>query len=99
MVIPPGIEPGLPACRAGVVPLDHEPVSSSLSVDRRGVEPRLSGCDPDVVPLDQQPIKLSKQRSVRESNPIVRATKAACYRNTYRPFNDPGWTRTIVSWV
>ena len=52
---PPGIEPGLPACRAGVVPLDHEPVSS-LSVDRRGVEPRLSGCDPDVVPLDQQPI-------------------------------------------
>ena len=42
-----------PACRAGVVPLDHDPVS--LSVDRRGVEPRSSGCKPDVVPLDQQP--------------------------------------------
>jgi hypothetical protein len=27
-VDPPGIEPGFPACRAGVVPLDHEPVQS-----------------------------------------------------------------------
>ncbi len=26
-VDPPGIEPGLPACRAGVFPLDHEPIS------------------------------------------------------------------------
>ena len=26
---PPGIEPGSPACRAGVVPLDHEPVRLS----------------------------------------------------------------------
>ena len=51
----PGVEPGLPACRAGVVPLDHKPISSR-SVDRRGVEPRSSGCDPDVVPLDQQPL-------------------------------------------
>ena len=25
-VEPPGIEPGLPACHAGVVPLDHDPV-------------------------------------------------------------------------
>src|SRR6185295_6799371 len=27
-VDPPGIEPGFPACRAGVVPLDHEPMQS-----------------------------------------------------------------------
>ena len=25
-VDPPGIEPGLPVCRTGVFPLDHEPV-------------------------------------------------------------------------
>ena len=25
-VDPPGIEPGFPVCRTGVVPLDHEPV-------------------------------------------------------------------------
>ena len=25
-VDPPGIEPGLPACHTGVIPLDHEPV-------------------------------------------------------------------------
>src|SRR3954454_1438323 len=28
-VDPPGIEPGSPACRAGVVPLDHEPIHFS----------------------------------------------------------------------
>ena len=28
-VDPPGIEPGLPVCRTGVFPLDHEPVLSS----------------------------------------------------------------------
>ena len=28
-VDPPGIEPGFPACRAGVVPLDHEPTSGA----------------------------------------------------------------------
>ncbi len=32
----PGIEPGLPVCRTGVFPLDHEPV---FSVDRMGIEP------------------------------------------------------------
>src|SRR5262249_32729741 len=28
-VDPPGIEPGFPVCRTGVVPLDHEPISCS----------------------------------------------------------------------
>ena len=28
-VDPPGVEPGFPVCRAGVVPLDHEPVPFS----------------------------------------------------------------------
>ncbi len=31
-VDPPGIEPGLPACRAGVLPLDHEPSNPQRSV-------------------------------------------------------------------
>ena len=35
-VDPPRIEPGLPVCRTGVFPLDHEPV---FSVDRMGIEP------------------------------------------------------------
>jgi hypothetical protein len=30
---PPGIEPGLPACRAGVFPLDHEPHSTFQTGD------------------------------------------------------------------
>ena len=56
---PPGIEPGSPACRAGVVPLDYEPV---YLMERRGVEPRFPGCKPSVVPLDQRPIYLSEVR-------------------------------------
>lgn len=35
---PPGIEPGLPACRADVVPLDHEPL---FIRGRPGIEPEL----------------------------------------------------------
>ena len=27
-VDPPGVEPGSPACRAGVVPLDHKPIGA-----------------------------------------------------------------------
>ena len=40
------------------------------------------------------------QRSVRESNPAFRLTKAVCSRSTYRPQfsnrSDPGWNRTIT---
>ena len=35
-VDPPGIEPGSPACEAGIVPLDHRP-----SVAEVGVEPTI----------------------------------------------------------
>src|SRR5207342_279318 len=33
-VDPPGIEPGSPACRTGVVPLDHEPASQGSGARR-----------------------------------------------------------------
>ena len=79
-VDPPGIEPGLPVCRTGVFPLDHEPV---FSVDRMGIEPitptlqesvaSLGTCQPDC------------QRSVRESNPVSVLTTDVCRQNTYRP--------------
>ena len=45
---PPGIEPGSPACRAGVVPLDHEPIDS---VDRMGIEPNAPTLQKSVAPL------------------------------------------------
>ncbi len=64
----------------------------------RGIEPRSPGCRPGIFPLDEQPIH---QRSVRESNPAFRLTKAVCSRSTYRPSlpligSDPGWNRTIT---
>ncbi len=34
------------------------------------------------------------ERSVRESNPVPLLTEEVCYRNTYRPSSDPGWSRT-----
>jgi hypothetical protein len=40
LVDPPGIEPGLPVCRTGVVPLDHEPVSFCVHAsNERNVRP------------------------------------------------------------
>jgi hypothetical protein len=36
------------------------------------------------------------KRSVRDSNPVFLLTEEVCYRNTYRPLSDPGWTRTIT---
>ena len=71
-VDPLGIEPRFPACRAGVVPLDHEPAR----VDRRGLEPRFLACETSVFPLDEQPAL--RQRSARDLNPARRPTKAVC---------------------
>ena len=36
------------------------------------------------------------KRSVRELNPVFLLTEEVCCRNTYRPSNDPGRTRTVV---
>ena len=89
-VDPPGIEPGFPACRAGVVPLDHEPIDS---VDLMGVEPITPILQGSVASIGMQ---AQLQRSARELNPILVLTTDVCCRNTYRPFlsSDPGWNRT-----
>jgi hypothetical protein len=46
VVDPPGIGPGSPACRAGIFPLDDEPL-----VDRAGVEPAISRMRTERVPV------------------------------------------------
>jgi hypothetical protein len=80
-VDPPGIEPGFPPCRGGVVPLDHEPVmlsgpdgSRTHRTDLARVSRLLGTCQP-----------IAFQRSVRESNPVSVPTTDVCCRNTYRP--------------
>src|SRR5947209_4723840 len=71
-VDPPGIEPGSPVCRTGVVPLDHEPIvapSARTVVDGAGFEPATA--EPAV--LQTAPLSLSGTRPCQwrrwESNP------------------------------
>ena len=56
--------------------------SGNAAVDSPGVEPGPPPRQGGVLPLDHEP---KIQRSVRESNPVCRLTKAECFRNTYRP--------------
>jgi hypothetical protein len=77
---PPGIEPGFLACRASVVPLDHEPI---CRVDRMGIEPNAPTLQGSVAPLEHASPFV--ERSVRELNPAFVLTTDACGRNTYRP--------------
>ena len=51
-VDPPGIEPGLPVCRTGVVPLDHEPIKWSAGESN----PDYLGASQASSPLDERPI-------------------------------------------
>ena len=62
---PPGIEPGLPARQAGVIPLDHEPMPS---VESRGFEPRSPAREAGVFPLDDNPMLSSDQGGSRTHN-------------------------------
>ena len=89
-VDPPRVELGSPPRQSGVFPLDHEP-----EVDRMGIEPTAPTLQGSVAPMEHASPFV--ERSVRELNPILRPTKAACCRNTYRPSvrSDPGWNRTI----
>jgi hypothetical protein len=65
-VDPPGIEPGSPACRAGVVPLEHEP---SVAVDRMGVEPITPTLQESVAPSVHASPQLSEVRPGIEPGP------------------------------
>ena len=83
----PGIEPGSPACRAGVVPLDHQPVF----VQWTGWEsnPPHRPCKGQSPPRNM-PARTFK-RSVPELNRGFLLTTEVCCQNTYRPFcvSDP----------
>ena len=92
-VDPPGIEPGFPVCRTGVFPLDHDPGSYEWTGWESNPSHRL--CKSQSPPLEHASPFI--ERSVRDSNPILRLTTATCCLNTYRPhFSDPGWNRTIT---
>ena len=88
----PGIEPGSPPRQGGVVPLDHEPETSSgldgsrtHLTDLARVSRLLGTCQP-----------VQTKRSVPELNRVFLLTEEVCCQNTYRPFrvSDPGWNRT-----
>jgi hypothetical protein len=74
----------LPACHAGVVPLDHDPVVIKWTAGES---------NPDYLVASQEsfhwtssPCRLFFKRSARELNPTFRLTTAVCRRNTCRPF-------------
>lgn len=97
-VDPPGVEPGFPVCRTGVLPLDDEPVLLSGPDGNRTRAPTV-GWSTDFAGVSRLPWNMParlRQGSVRESNPVFVLTMDVCCRSTYRPSSDPGWTRTIV---
>ena len=65
-VDPLGIEPRFPACRAGVVPLDHEPL---CGVDRKGIEPFTPTLQESVAPLEHASPSLQEVRPGIEPGP------------------------------
>ena len=78
-LLPPGIEPGFPACRAGVFPLDYEPVQSSGPDGSRTHHT-------DLARVSRLQRHAGPSRGPRwESNPVPLLTTEVCCRNTYRP--------------
>ena len=74
-------------------------MSPFRSVDRPGNRTPISWLQARHLPVGRA--AQSCQRSVRESNPAFRLTKAVCSRSTYSPraftnCSDPGWSRTIT---
>ena len=84
LVDPPGIEPGFPACRAGVVPLDHEPVLFSGPDGSRTHHTDLAR-----VSRPQRHAGPFVERSVRELNPASGTDRHGCrvvaYHGRVRP--------------
>jgi hypothetical protein len=88
-VDPPGIEPGFPVCRTGVVPLDHEPIhSGEWGSNPRSPAPKAGG-----LPLSY-PLQMDREGFA----PSFPACKAGALLLDQQP-SDPGWTRTIVAWM
>ena len=88
-VDPPGIEPGFPVCRTGVVPLDHEPIQSG----EWGSNPRSPASKAGGFPLSYP---LSGPRGIRTLISGVRSRRPPVGPAAR---SDPGWTRTIVAWM
>ena len=66
-VVPDGLEPSLPACKAGVVAAG--PRDCFFKVDSPGVAPRFPTCDAGVFLLDDEPMLFVAKRKPWDSNP------------------------------
>ncbi len=72
-----------PDCLSAELESSRWTMSPCFSVDRMGIEPITPTLQESVASLGTcQPVC---QRSVRDLNPILRLTAAACCHNTYRP--------------
>src|SRR5262249_16646353 len=82
----PGVEPGFPACHAGV--LSHWTISPFPSSGRRpGVEPGLPVCKTSALPLDERPILPPAAAALRQLPPylLLRLRPAGALRRRVRP--------------
>ena len=96
-VDPPGVEPGSPVCRPGVVPLDHEPVVSGppgtrtpIPASRRRCRPvgpaaRISGDDGNRTHL--RLLARQSRRPLEHASPLQRSGRES----------DPGFHPTMVA--
>ena len=95
----PGIEPGSPARRAGVVPLDHQPVYRR--VDRTGVEPTASTLQgssrPPVGPC--QPISQEVRPGVEPGLPPYRGGVLPKHLQTISATVIPDGVEPALSWL
>ena len=87
-VDPPGIEPGFPVCRTGVLPLDDEPISG----------PPGSRTPITWVQTKRPPIERAAHFARGPSGNRTRSPSLPrrCAAGTPTDPSDPGWTRTIV---
>ena len=93
-VVPDGVEPSLPGCGPGVVPLDHGTVSKS--VDSPGIAPESLACGASVFLLDHEPVEAEGVRLE-----LTSGSAATCFQNrvfiqpdAFRLSSSGGWSRT-----
>jgi hypothetical protein len=92
-VDPPGIEPGLPVCRTGVFPLDHEPVLLSGPDGNRTHHTDLARISR--LPWYMPARFVRGPSGSRTRSPSLPRT-CATGTPTDRRVSDPGWNRTIT---
>src|SRR5262245_41615761 len=70
---------------------------SQPPMETKGIEPFTDCLQGSLAcPWNMRP---RSQRSGRESDPVFRPTTAACGQPHLQTVSDPGWSRTIVSWM